>query len=70
MLYYVQSKSLFEYKETYAPIYLSPTQNMLAPSDDAVLKFLFESDPLCLYIYGTQLLLLMVIFKSVWIKKN
>ena len=42
MLSYVQSKALLDYNETYAPISLSPTQTMAAPSDDSFLKFTFE----------------------------
>ena len=35
MLYYVQSKTLFEYNKTYAPIYLPSIQIMMRPTDDA-----------------------------------
>ena len=65
MLYYVQYKTLFELNDTYAPIYLPPTQTMPAPSEMQFLSFIFKSKPLWQYIYGTQMLLLMVIFKSV-----
>ena len=68
MLYDVQCKTLFEYNETYAPISLSQTRNIPEPSDNVFsFFFLFKSNPLCQYIYGTQLLVLMVVFKSVYI---
>ena len=67
MLQYVQSKTLFGQNNMYAPIFLSPTLTMPAPSDDAVLNFIFKSNHLRPYIYSKQLLLLMVIFKSVCI---
>ena len=65
MLYDVQCKTLFEYNETYAPISLSQTRNIPAPSDNVFsFFFLFKSNPLCPYICGTQLLVLMMIFNS------
>ena len=46
MLYFVQSKTLFEQNETYATFSLSPTRTIPAPSDYAVFKILFKSNPL------------------------
>ena len=41
MLYDIQSKTLFEYNEKYAPISLSPTRTIPAPSENVVFKFIF-----------------------------
>ena len=70
MLYYVQSKTLSEQNKTYAYISLSPTLTIPEPLDDAVFKFPFKSNHICLYIYGTQMMLLMLIFKSLCIFKT
>ena len=40
VLYYVQSKTLFDQNETHAPISLSPTGTIPEPSDDAVFYYL------------------------------
>ena len=50
MLYYVQSKTLFEENETYAPISFSPTRTMPEPSDDAVFSIQIKpSSPINLW---------------------